>query len=32
MKIIDDGEGISEEGLKNLFIDFSNLQEHQKIN
>ena len=25
IKIIDDGEGISEEGIKNLFVDFGNL-------
>ena len=32
IKIIDSGEGISEEGIKNLFMDFGNLQEHQKTN
>jgi len=29
IRIIDDGEGISQEGLKKLFIDFSQLKEHQ---
>jgi hypothetical protein len=28
----DHGEGISEEGLKLLFKDFSSLKEHQRIN
>jgi len=28
MKIIDTGQGISKEGLNNLFMDFSSLQEH----
>jgi len=32
IKIIDNGEGISEEGLKKLFVDFSNLQEHIGMN
>ena len=32
IKIIDTGEGISEEGIKNLFVDFGNLQEHQNMN
>ena len=29
IKIKDTGQGISEEGLKNLFINFSSLKEHQ---
>jgi len=32
MLIIDNGQGISKEGLKNLFIDFSSLQEHKGAN
>ena len=32
IKIIDDGQGISEEGLKNLFVNFESLQEHQQKN
>ena len=32
IEISDNGSGISKEGLKNLFIDFSSLQEHRKQN
>jgi len=32
IKIRDNGLGISREGLKKLFIDFSSLQEHRKSN
>ena len=32
VRIIDDGEGISEEGLNKLFLNFSALKEHQKNN
>ena len=32
IKIIDKGAGISEEGLKNLFLDFSVLKEHKTLN
>ena len=32
IKIKDSGEGISEEGLKHLFIDFSRLKEHDAMN
>ena len=28
IKIIDDGLGISKEGIKNLFVNFSSLKEH----
>jgi two-component system sensor histidine kinase EvgS len=32
IKIKDSGEGISEQGLKSLFIDFSRLKEHDTMN
>lgn len=32
MQVIDTGVGISEEGLKNMFIDFGSLSEHAKMN
>lgn len=32
ISVIDDGCGISEEGLKKLFIDFSKLDENSKKN
>ena len=32
IKIIDSGKGISEDGLKKLFINFQSLKEHQGIN
>mmetsp|Transcript_28361 Transcript_28361/g.42954 ORF Transcript_28361/g.42954 Transcript_28361/m.42954 type:complete len:252 (+) Transcript_28361:892-1647(+) len=32
LEIIDNGQGISEEGKKRLFMDFSSLHEHQDIN
>ena len=32
IKIIDNGQGISEEGLEKLFINFEALHEHQKSN
>jgi signal transduction histidine kinase len=32
IKIKDNGQGISEEGLKNLFVNFSKLDEHTKSN
>ena len=32
MKIIDDGEGISQEGIKQLFMNFNTLDEHKKNN
>ena len=30
VQIVDCGKGISTEGLKSLFLDFSSLQEHQQ--
>ena len=32
LKITDTGHGISEEGLKSLFLDFSSLPEHSHVN
>jgi len=32
IKIIDNGQGISEEGIKKLFVDFSSLKEHRGVN
>lgn len=32
MEIEDSGVGISDKNLKNLFIDFGKLEEHEKIN
>ena len=32
IKIIDNGEGISKEGIKKLFVDFSRLSENQENN
>lgn len=32
VKIIDDGEGISQEGIKQLFMNFNTLDEHKKKN
>jgi len=32
MQVIDTGVGISEEGLKNMFMDFGSLGEHAKMN
>lgn len=32
LKIIDNGAGISEEGLENLFVNFGSLKEHQQSN
>jgi two-component system capsular synthesis sensor histidine kinase RcsC len=32
LKIIDTGQGISDEGLKTLFADFNSLSEHKKTN
>ena len=32
IEICDNGRGISEEGLKKLFLDFSSLKEHQGTN
>jgi len=32
MQVIDNGVGISEEGLKNMFMDFGSLGEHAKMN
>lgn len=32
MKVIDQGPGISEEGIKKLFVNFQKLNEHNNIN
>ena len=32
IKVVDAGKGISEDGLKKLFINFQSLKEHQGVN